>query len=102
MKRDMRAGRAKAEAEGCRICGGTFGVEAAHILARARIKPGPAEDPRNIVGLCGNLGCAAHRSFDEGTLNLLPYLTLEEQAFAVELVGIAEAYQRITNTRLAA
>jgi hypothetical protein len=102
MKRDMAAARAKAEEQGCRICGSTFTVEAAHILSRARIKPGPAEDLRNIVGLCGFRGCDAHRSFDEGSLDLLPFLTFAEQAYAVELVGMAEAFQRITNTRLAA
>jgi hypothetical protein len=101
-KRDMAAARRKAEEEGCRLCGSTFAVEAAHVLSRARIKPGPAEDLRNIVGLCGHLGCDAHRSFDEGTLDLLPYLTNVEQAYAVELVGICEAFQRITHQRLAA
>ena len=98
-KRDMSAGRAKAEAEGCRICGSTFAVESAHVIARSRISPGPAEDTLNIVGLCGFRGCDAHRSFDEGRLDLLPYLTREEQAYAVELVGLAEAYRRITGSR---
>jgi hypothetical protein len=98
----MRAGRAKAEEQGCRCCGSRFNVEAAHVLPRSRISPGPAEDPRNIIGLCGHMGCGAHRSFDEGVLDILPFLTREEQAYAVELVGLAEAYQRLTNVRLAA
>jgi len=99
----MKAARAKVDAEGCcRSCGNTFQVEAAHILSRARISPGPAEDPRNIVPLGGNQGCACHRSFDEGSLDILPYLSLEEQAYVVSLVGIAEAYRRTTGERVAA
>jgi hypothetical protein len=101
-KRNMAAARAKAEMQGCRLCGSTFAVESAHIIARSRVAAGVGEDLRNIVGLCGFRGCDAHRSYDEGTLDILPYLTLEEQAFATELVGLAEAYQRITNQRLAA
>jgi hypothetical protein len=101
-KRDMRAARAKAEEQGCRVCGSFFAVETAHVLPRSRVKPGPAEDLRNIIGLCGNRGCDAHRSFDEGLLDILPFLSREEQAYATELVGMAEAYQRVTNTKLAA
>ena len=101
MKRSWKEARAKVDRDGCRLCGSYFAVEAAHLIARSRITTG-GEDPRNIVPLCGNRGCEAHRSFDEGRLDILPYLTREEQAYAVELVGLAEAYQRLTNTRLAA
>lgn len=102
MKRDWRAAREKVDAEGCRVCGSRFAVEAAHIVSRARLGPGPAEDPLNIVPLCGNQGCDAHRSFDEGSLDLLPFLSLEEQGYVAKLVGIAEAFQRTTNARLVA
>jgi hypothetical protein len=51
--------------------------------------------------LCGQLGCDAHRSFDEGTLDILPLLTREEQSYAVLLVGLHEAYRRLTNSRVA-
>jgi hypothetical protein len=95
----MRAGRAKAEEQGCRACGSRFNVEAAHIISRARCRPGPAEDPRNIIGLCGHMGCGAHRSFDEGVLDILPLLSLDEQSYIVGLVGIAEAYRRATGAR---
>jgi hypothetical protein len=99
MKRDMAAGRRKAEEQGCRLCASRFAVEAAHILPRSRIMAGPAEDPRNIIGLCGLRGCDAHRCFDAGTLDILPYLSLDEQSYIVGLVGIAEAYRRVTGSR---
>lgn len=98
MKRDWGAARAKVDDEGCcRVCGGTWNIEAAHIIPRSRITSG-GEDARNIVPL----DRMCHVAYDEGTLDLLPHLTLDEQAYAAELVGLAEAYQRITNERMAA
>lgn len=97
MARDWTAARAKVDREPCRVCLGPF-VDAAHIIPRSRVKPGPGEDPKNIVPLCR----VCHAAYDQGKLDLLPYLTREEQAYAVELVGLAEAYQRTTNERLAA
>ena len=54
--------------------------------------PNGAEDRRNIVPLCsapegnpGHVGC--HDLYDNGVLDLLPYLTAEEQAYAVLLTG---------------
>jgi hypothetical protein len=35
-------------------------------------------------------------------MDLLPYLLRDEQAYAVELVGLYEAYRRTTNERLVA
>ena len=82
----------------CRVCGSTQIVDPAHIIARSRVTQG-GEDPRNIVPLCR----LCHMRADQGTgIDLLPYLTRDEQAYAVELVGLAEAYQRLTGTRLAA
>ena len=95
-KREWSHAWAKAREEGCcRACGSTQIIDAAHIIARSRVTKG-GEDPRNIVPLCR----LCHMQADQGTgLDLLPYLTLEEQAYAVSLVGIAEAYRRICGTR---
>jgi hypothetical protein len=60
------------------------------------VRPGPGEDPRNIVPLCR----PCHEAFDTVSLDLLPYLTLQEQGYAAQLVGLVEAYQRLTGTRL--
>lgn len=94
--RDWTAARAKVDDEGaCRVCGqlSPVRVEAAHIIARGRV-PGPeAMDPLNIVPLCGE----HHAAYDHRQLDLLPYLTVEEQAFAVYCArGIAPATKRIT------
>jgi hypothetical protein len=99
MKRDWGPAREKVDRErACRSCGTTTAVQAAHIVPRSRVTRG-GEDPRNIVPLCG-LRC--HPAYDTGGLDILGVLSREEQAYAVLLVGLAEAYQRTTNTRKAA
>jgi hypothetical protein len=96
--RDWTAARAKCDREqACRACC-RGPVEAAHIIPRSRVKPGPGEDERNIVPLCR----ACHTAYDGGRLDILPLLSLEEQSYAVGLVGMAEAMRRITNERMAA
>jgi 5-methylcytosine-specific restriction endonuclease McrA len=88
--------RAKCDREGlCRVCA-RKGVDAAHIIPRSRVKPGIGEDERNCCPLCRT----CHAAFDQGRLDLLPFLTREEQSYAVELVGLFEAYRRISNERL--
>jgi hypothetical protein len=102
MKRDWRAARAKVEAEGrCRVCGRSdLRLEAAHIVSRARVRPGAGEDPANIVPLCAR---DCHARYDRRALDLLPYLTRVEQAKAVELHpgGLLGAVERITGERFA-
>jgi hypothetical protein len=71
-------------------------IEAAHIVPRSRVTTG-GEHPDNIVPLCTR----CHRSQHVGGLELLPFLTTPEQAYAAGLVGIAEAYRRTTNERAA-
>jgi 5-methylcytosine-specific restriction endonuclease McrA len=96
MKRDWSDAREKVDAEDrCRNCGQWHGIQAAHIIPRSRVKPGPGEDPRNIVPLC----VECHQRFDSGRLDILPVLTRDEQAYAVELVGTVEAIQRMTGCR---
>jgi predicted restriction endonuclease len=98
VSRDWAAARAKVDEErACRHaspeCAGQ--LDAAHIIPRSRI-PGPeAMMASNIVPLCRT----HHERFDAGGLDILPYLTRDEQAFAVFLVGIAEAYRRLTGER---
>ena len=80
-KRSWTEARAKVDAEGrCRVCGGP-NPEAAHIVSRAQVRAGAGEHPANIVPL--DRKC--HALFDAGDLDLLPFLTPEEQAKAVEL-----------------
>lgn len=95
-KRDWTAARRKVDLEGsCRVCHSTWALQAAHIIPRSRVKPGIGEDARNIVPLCPD----CHKAYDELGADLLLHLTREEQAYAVELVGLYEAYRRISNVR---
>jgi hypothetical protein len=100
-RRDWTEPRKKVEFEGaCRVCGREgITLDPAHIIARSRVGPGEGEHYDNIVPLCRE---RCHRAYDEGDLDLLPFLTLSEQAKATRLVGLVEALQRTTNTRLAA
>jgi predicted restriction endonuclease len=71
------------------------GVDAAHIIPRSRVGPKYGEVALNCVPLCRG----HHRAYDEGQLDLLPYVTFPEQAYAVALVGLEEARRRLTNER---
>lgn len=97
-RRDWAAAHDKVRAEGnCRACH-LPAQDPAHIVPRSRIGIGMGgEDPRNVVPLCRR----CHGLYDEGALDLLPVLSLVEQAYAVELVGLEEARRRITNERAA-
>ena len=94
-RRDWHAPIEKVQQESrCRVCGRTgLKLDACHVIPRSRVKPGPGEDARNIVPMCRQ----HHTDYDHGRLDLLPYLSREEQAYAVELVGLEEARRRITN-----
>jgi hypothetical protein len=77
--------------------------EAAHLIGREHdryIDPeqpsmGRYVDPAHIVPLCRT----CHEWYDARKLDLLPYITLEESAAAVQLVGIVAAYRRLTSSR---
>lgn len=98
-KRDWKPAREKVAAEGrCRACAGGSIIDAAHIIPRSRVQAGPGEDPRNIVPLCR----FCHGLFDSNRLDITGLLSHEEQAYAVSLVGIAEAMRRLTGDRMAA
>ena len=91
MRRDWKAARAKVDREGCcRVCGIGGRLEAAHIIPRSL---GGEQREESIVPLCP----ACHRAYDGGRLDLLPYLTFEEQAEAVRVLGMSRAMRRISN-----
>ena len=104
VRRSWAEARAKVDDEGgCRVaglvCAGV--VQAAHVIGRAN---DPLIDPDkpakglyapaiDIVPLCR----AHHARYDRHELDLLPYLTPEEQTRAVAVAGgIAAALRRIS------
>lgn len=90
MKRDWSHATAKVfDEDRCRVCRARDILDPAHIIPRSR---GGDMSALNIVPLCRR----CHTMFDSSDLELLPYLSLEEQQHAVALVGIAEAYKRTT------
>ena len=93
-KRDWSKAEPKRE-EGCRLCGSP--AQLAHVIGRSRderIGGTFVVDPDSIVPLCA----AHHRAYDnKGCLDLMPYLTVGEQARAVlDAGGIENARQRIS------
>jgi hypothetical protein len=71
------------------------GCHPAHLIDRSI---GGDDDPRAVVPLCGE----HHRAYDSEGLSLLEHLEpghRAELAYAVELVGVVAALQRITNQR---
>lgn len=94
--RDWTMMREKVAHEGaCRVGGRVCGPpEAAHIIPRSRVRYG-GEGAENCVPLCRE----HHALYDTSSLDILPYLTREEQAYAVALVGLVEAYRYVTNQR---
>ena len=98
-KRDWTAARDKVEREGvCRVCGtGSLKLDAAHVIPRSLNPTDGAMLEESIVPLCR----ACHTATDSHELDLLPYLTVEEQAAAVHAAqGIERARQIITGERL--
>ena len=74
----------------CRVCGVQRQLEAAHLAPRAHDKPKKFGsktlyvEPDNIVCLCAH----CHRDlFDMGKLDLLEYLTVDEQVHVVRALG---------------
>jgi hypothetical protein len=96
--RDWTQARAKVDAEArCRFCGTSQSIarlEAAHIIPRS-LAPNGGEDPLNIVPLCAT-SSRCHQAYDQGRIDLLPVLTLEEQECAVRLAGGLAAALRVT------
>lgn len=88
----------------CRVCGSQFDVQAAHTVGRkydelAVLEDGSSAlfvDPVDIVPLC----MTCHRAYDARELSLLEHMTYEEQAAAVEHLGIVRALHRLTGQRM--
>ena len=82
----------------CVVCGRDafeVRIDPAHVIPRSM---GSGDDPLDVTALCAS----DHRAYDEGKLDLLPYLEphhREELAQAVRHVGLLNALQRITNER---
>ena len=87
-----REQRAKVNRLGCRVHGEACGAEAAHIIDRSL---GGCDHPDCAIPLCR----LVHRAYDEGRIDLLPWLTHAEQAHAVEHLGLLRALRRITGLR---
>ena len=87
--------REKVRVEGCRETGehGSH-VHPAHVTPRSL---GGCDHPDCVVGLRADY----HRLYDNGEFDLLPYLTLAEQAHAVSHLGLIGALKRTTNERWA-
>lgn len=94
-QRNWQYARAKVDAEGgrCRVCQNT-GSEAAHTIGRTHDRDGIVH-PHDVVPLCKK----HHTAYDQHKLDLLPYLSHDEQAAAVSHVGIVSAMRRLTSTR---
>jgi 5-methylcytosine-specific restriction endonuclease McrA len=96
--RDWTQMRAKCDREQfCRIGGSLHAPpDAAHIIQRSRVPPGlGAEHELNCIPLCRR----CHDAYDERRLDILPNLTRGEMAYAVGLVGMLSALERVTNRR---
>lgn len=90
----MNAARAKVEREGrCRVCGteGVDRLDAAHVWDRSQGGPG-FDDPDAIVPLCSAIkgGAGCHDAYDAHELDLLPYMTTDEQVALVRYAGSIE------------
>jgi hypothetical protein len=95
-RRDWREARAKVDREGtCRVCGAVDNLQAAHVIGRSHDPANGKVRPVDVVPLCG----PCHMQYDGRSLSLLPYLTHDEQAAAVEHVGMVSAYRRTAATR---
>lgn len=91
------AQRAAIEGRACIVCAG-YPCSPSHLIDRS-LAPAFGDDPRITVPLCD---ARCHREYDEGFLDLSPYLEphwRESVAAAVEAVGLLAALRRITNKR---
>jgi hypothetical protein len=83
----------------CIVCGEYSGsCHPAHVIDRATVSQEAADDVRAVVALC----FPDHRAYDEGRLDLLPYLEphwRDSLEWAVRAVGLLRALRRITNQR---
>lgn len=93
----MNAARRKVEGEGCcRVCGTPADrCDAAHTWDRSLGGRG-FDTPDLIVPLCSDVkgGQGCHQLYDQHQLDLLPYLTVDEQVAMVRAAGGIERARR--------
>lgn len=91
--------RAAVALKACVVCRESP-TDPAHLIPVGMCPDGDG-DPRAVIPLCR----VHHREYDEGGLDLLPYLEPHfraELAFAVERFGLLSTVRRVTNQREAA
>lgn len=87
--RDWKDAVAKCEEEGCcRVCRIERGLECAHLAKREHDRPKPNMrrryvHPDNVIPLCQ----PDHQAFDAGELDVLEFLSVEEQVHVVRVLG---------------
>lgn len=89
--------RRKVAGRGCLVCGRSNGVDPAHLVPRSR---GGCDHPDCVVPLCRR----CHRAFDDGRLDLLPYVEPRhriELAHALSHLALLELLERLTAERWA-
>ena len=89
--------RRKIEGRGCLACGVADGVDPAHLTPRSH---GGCDHPDCVVPLCRRCHCA----FDDGRLDLLPYLEphhCTELGHALRHLGLIALLERLTAERWA-
>lgn len=90
--------KAKVAQQGCRIPTPDWAEgfdDAGIVIDPAHVTPRPhggCDHEDCVIGLSRRF----HRLYDEGELDILPYLTLAEQAHAVSHLGILGALKRTT------
>jgi hypothetical protein len=87
----------------CIVCGRHAGsCHPAHVIDRGLTSVDAADDVRAVVPLCPGLdGC--HRAYDDGKLDLSPYLEprwRDTQEWAAGAIGLFRAARRISGRRL--
>lgn len=93
------AQREKCREASCAACGRSP-CDPAHLIPRSLLSVGQ-DDPRAVIPLCRD----DHRFYDEGSLDLLPFLEPlygTELGYAVNRFGLVATLRRVTNTRMAA
>jgi cytochrome c553 len=96
--RDWSAAWEKVEREGrCRACKSGRSADPHHVISRSRSASKQELDrPENIIPLCRD----CHRKLHRAELDILPHLTMPEQAYAVFICGgLIEALQALTHQR---
>jgi hypothetical protein len=89
--RNWKKAREKVDLEGeCRVCGSDYIVEAAH-SSYVRYDD-TIVNPERIIPLCKQ----CHMKYDAHSLDILAYLSYDEQAIVVRDLGIVRAYKRLT------